>query len=84
MNPRDLENFEGNNTNLPKYGVEENSHKISLSLEKKRLQVCDTCEHRGELMSMAMCKKCKCLLSMKAKFRHSKCPVGKWENIKED
>lgn len=84
MDPRDLENFSGVPKELPKYGVEENSDKISLSLEKKRLNVCNTCEHKVKMFTVDTCDLCKCWLSMKAKFKFSKCPAGKWENITED
>lgn len=42
---------------------------------KKRLGICDGCEHRvGN-----RCSQCGCVLSLKATARAFQCPAGKWE-----
>ena len=52
------------------------------SLKEKRLQVCNLCEwFDGQQLR---CKACGCYLVAKAAIRGSKCPKGKWEEVKTD
>ena len=46
---------------------------------ERRLHICDECEFR----SSTRCLKCGCNLSLKAKGRAFKCPIGKW-NVSTD
>ncbi|NUQ61893.1 MAG: hypothetical protein HUU20_05370 [Pirellulales bacterium] len=44
---------------------------------RRRLEVCDACgERRGD-----RCLKCGCRLSLKARGRAFRCPLGKWEEL---
>jgi hypothetical protein len=41
---------------------------------EQRLRTCDTCDQRQE----DFCLKCGCYLPIKAKWRLTQCPLGKW------
>ena len=44
-------------------------------LAVKRLAICRECPH---LWKKKICKKCGCVMPMKARIKASKCPIGKW------
>lgn len=41
-----------------------------------RLKICHGCDKFNR--SLSQCKSCGCIMKMKARFRASKCPEGKW------
>jgi hypothetical protein len=41
---------------------------------QQRLNVCNTCEHKGELT----CNHCGCLLEQLMMYKVSQCPLEKW------
>jgi len=47
---------------------------VSELTKQGRLEICRSCE----FYVGARCAKCGCHLVAKAKFRSSKCPIGKW------
>ena len=46
-----------------------------LTLYNKRIKVCNECEYKSEI---GICKKCGCVLAIKARFEVFKCPLNKW------
>lgn len=42
----------------------------------KRMNICKSCEHFFKPTSQ--CKKCGCLMNLKAKLPHATCPIGEW------
>ena len=44
-------------------------------LSKKRLEICEKCEHFTEAK---ICGKCGCFLPLKTRFEMFKCPLNKW------
>jgi len=42
----------------------------------KRLEICQECEFY--IKTARICGKCKCFMPLKARFRKSTCPIGKW------
>lgn len=53
--------------------IEENDD--GFTLYQKRIIICNACEYKTE---MGMCKKCGCVLAVKARFPFFKCPIEKW------
>jgi hypothetical protein len=47
---------------------------VSPEIQKKRLDICDSCEYRGK----KTCKFCSCNLSLKTLFATSACGQGSW------
>jgi hypothetical protein len=50
--------------------------KVNDEVYKTRLDLCLACEHL--IKGINQCKKCGCLMNVKAKIPHAECPVGKW------
>jgi len=46
---------------------------------RRRLEICDPCDYRRG----NRCLKCGCRLSLKARGRAFKCPLGKWSDEKK-
>lgn len=42
----------------------------------KRLGICQSCPEFVKLTTQ--CKRCKCIMKLKTKLDHAKCPAGKW------
>ncbi|HJT33857.1 MAG TPA: DUF6171 family protein, partial [Pirellulales bacterium] len=57
--------------------VADGGQKAELAVVEERLLVCTTCEHRNE----GNCSVCGCGLAIKASWRSSECPLGKWERV---
>ncbi len=56
--------------------VNPNAERISEDDSAIRLDICKACP---ELISLTkQCKKCGCFMSIKATFKASACPIGKW------
>jgi tetratricopeptide (TPR) repeat protein len=47
---------------------------VSPEIQRKRLQVCGSCEHHTGVR----CKICGCFTSVKSRMLHEDCPIGKW------
>ena len=49
---------------------------------QKRLEECLKCEHLHKIKFrkkvIARCRKCGCIMNMKARLINAECPVGKW------
>lgn len=41
-----------------------------------RLRICSECPHK--IKRLNVCGLCKCVLPLKARFKHAKCPENKW------
>ena len=50
---------------------------VSNGVYKKRLSICEDCEHYFK--PTMQCKICKCFMFMKAKVINTNCPIGKWK-----
>jgi len=44
-----------------------------------RKDICDSCEF---LTKNHRCLKCGCLMNLKVKLKHTSCPIGKWDKVK--
>jgi len=47
------------------------------NVSKKRLEICQTCEHFVQRTSK--CEKCGCFMEYKSLMMSSKCPIDKWK-----
>lgn len=45
----------------------------------ERINTCMSCEHY--IHSISVCKRCGCLMPLKARLRFTKCPERKWQVI---
>ena len=53
-----------------------NVERVNENESESRLEICKACP---ELIQMTkQCKKCGCFMSVKATFKNSSCPIGKW------
>jgi hypothetical protein len=48
---------------------------VDEEVQKSRYDLCEGCEH---LMATKQCSQCGCMMPIKTKLLHAKCPVGKW------
>lgn len=44
------------------------------TLRKQRLDICNTCEYKSDII----CNKCYCILKVKVSYKGSSCPERKW------
>lgn len=52
---------------------------VPTEVAENRLETCKGCpDYRPEKYT---CSQCGCLMPLKVKFKYSKCPVGRWEEI---
>jgi len=49
---------------------------------KKRMEICRKCSFM--IPKVEVCRKCGCILAMKSRLKWFSCPLGKWEEKKED
>lgn len=47
-------------------------------MQKKRLDICKTCEHNVKYMGTRICNLCGCILKSKASIEEEKCLMNKW------
>ena len=50
------------------------SEKVSKKDKKRRMEICQTCEHKKG----NRCNLCGCFISYKTNLKHSTCPIDKW------
>jgi len=55
--------------------VSDGCHLVDAAEYERRLSICDGCEHRAG----NRCLKCGCNLSLKARGRAFRCPLGRWD-----
>tara|TARA_R100000742_G_C4272678_1_gene91965 strand:+ start:1281 stop:1604 length:324 start_codon:yes stop_codon:yes gene_type:complete len=55
---------------------------VSDEVLKKRITICQSCEHYD--FEQHRCKECGCPLGMKAKISLESCPIGAWTASDED
>lgn len=55
------------------------------NLIQKRLEICNSCEHKTKVKStyapgklIARCKECKCFIRAKVLIKNEHCPINKW------
>jgi ribosomal protein L32 len=53
-----------------------NSDRVSIEVSDSRLSKCENCEHF--LKATRQCLKCGCMMNLKTKLLHAKCPIGRW------
>jgi hypothetical protein len=53
-----------------------NENRSSNEVQKERINICYSCPELIQLTKQ--CKKCGCLMELKTKLEHAKCPIGKW------
>lgn len=46
--------------------------------QKRRLDICKTCEHNVKYMKTRICDQCGCILKSKASVENEKCVLNKW------
>tara|TARA_B100000809_G_C14884942_1_gene440587 strand:+ start:317 stop:604 length:288 start_codon:yes stop_codon:yes gene_type:complete len=59
---------------------------LSAEETKKRLDICEACEHfKIDVLGkdFARCDVCGCFMQVKAKFAGLSCPIGKWGKREE-
>ena len=56
--------------------VNPNAERIGEHESLTRLNICKECPELIQLTKQ--CKKCGCLMSIKATFKEASCPIGKW------
>lgn len=54
-----------------------NNEQVSEEIYKKRMEICNNCTHF--LNVTKQCKKCGCVMPLKAKLHIATCPMSKWE-----
>lgn len=60
-----------------------NMVKVSQDIVKERLSICATCPEF--FTPTKTCKKCGCIMILKAKLGNASCPIGKWDaTVKEE
>lgn len=52
---------------------------IEKQAEDKRRAICAVCPEKKEIVGLDECSACGCILTLKAKFKFSACPLNKWE-----
>jgi hypothetical protein len=57
-----------------------NIEKINTEEQKKRLDICFSCDRLIKLTTQ--CKECGCLMNLKTSLPHAFCPLGKWTEMK--
>jgi len=58
-------------------------HQVSEEVLQQRLEICNACEHHTSDGALGRCKQCRCLYKQKIKLAYERCPIGKWEAVKE-
>jgi hypothetical protein len=53
--------------------------KASAEVQKERMSICEKCEHN----IMNVCKKCGCILVLKTQWKKTKCPINKWDSVRD-
>ena len=46
--------------------------------QKRRLDICNRCEHKMKYMGSYICDQCGCIVSVKMKNMTNHCVAGKW------
>lgn len=44
----------------------------------ERISVCNTCEEKGQVVGVDVCKKCDCIIAFKTLIKLAPCPLNKW------
>ena len=50
----------------------------------KRMKICDSCPSKTKQLGIDVCDECSCPLIAKTRSMESRCPLNKWEAIKEN
>ena len=58
-----------------------NNFKVSDQTQKSRIDICNLCERYNT--TLFICKECGCLMPAKTLFKSQRCPLGKWESVKD-
>ena len=61
--------------------MEWNNFKVSEQTQKSRIDICNSCERYNA--TLLICKECGCLMPAKTLFKSQRCPLGKWEPVKD-
>ena len=61
--------------------MEWNNFKVSEQTQKSRIDICNSCERYNT--TLLICKECGCLMPAKTWFKNQRCPLGKWEPVKD-
>lgn len=56
----------------------------SLPVRRHRLSACNGCEHRKRIAWLRYCGQCGCWLRAKIGLTYQRCPIGKWEAVKDE
>lgn len=52
------------------------SDRVTPEIAERRLNVCEGCDRF--LKATRQCLQCGCMMNLKTKLLHAKCPLGKW------
>lgn len=56
-----------------------NIGRVGADIAKARLSICGLCPEY--IKATHQCKKCGCIMNVKAKLPNSFCPIGKWNSV---
>lgn len=59
-------------------GTYYNITKKEQDLATRRLEICNSCEHRKDFKLGDMCDLCGCILESKTRVKDEKCEMNKW------
>ena len=71
-----MTNDEKNKKARPWDILNRNIAKVEETISKQRLEICSLCPEY--IKQTHQCKKCGCIMNLKAKLPHAECPIGKW------
>ena len=54
-------------------------YKVSEEIQKQRLDICNTCEHKIQITNI--CGKCLCYLPWKVELAPVSCPDNRWTHV---
>ena len=52
--------------------------------QKKRLEICNSCEFIDNNKDNPRCHECGCFLNIKTGWASQRCPIGKWEAVEPE
>lgn len=51
---------------------------VSDEVAKERTSICNSCEEKISTLGIDRCQVCNCIIKLKTKLTHTKCPIDKW------
>jgi hypothetical protein len=51
---------------------------VSEEVSTERTSICNACPEKVSTLGIDRCQVCNCLIKLKTKLTHTKCPIDKW------